>query len=186
MGGNEYGLASTAPPVVVTAAAATTTTTDLGPVGKTVASVVEIAFTVVLEYLGGFMSGYFLGTLVGIPGFVTKPISTELRLPLLREMAERAARLHGRSYKWARDWGVLSCAFGGSQSLVKVLRKGKQDEWNSILSSMMGGAILARKQGPQAMVRGALLYGMFVYAMSSMKRKNTDDFSSYEYEYEEF
>jgi Tim17/Tim22/Tim23/Pmp24 family len=172
MGANEYGLlASTAPPPVVVVS-------ELGPIGKTIAGVVEIAMTVALEYFSGWASGYFLGTLVGVPAFVFRPVSSgELRVPFLQEMAGRAVRLHGRSFRWACDWGVLSCAFGGSKALVKVVRGGKQDEWNTVISSMMGGAILRRKEGPKAMVEGALLYGVFVYAMSFMAMKNSNLFS---------
>jgi Tim17/Tim22/Tim23/Pmp24 family len=179
MGADEYGLlASTAPPPLVGS--------ELGPIGKTIAGVVEIAMTVALEYLSGWMSGYVLGTVVGVPGLIFRPTSNELRIPFLQEMAGRAVRLHGRSFRWACDWGVLSSAFGGSKALVKVLRGGKQDEWNTVFSSMMGGAILRRKEGPKAMVEGALLYGVFVYAISFVTMKKDSNFFSYDEEVLEF
>jgi hypothetical protein len=64
------------------------------------------------------------------------------------------------------SWAELSATFGCCRVAVKVLRNGQEDEWNSVLSSMAAGAFLARKEGPQAMVRGAALYGVMIYLLS--------------------
>lgn len=133
----KYLLASTEPQSV--------TVEDLGLIGKFVSGIVEVSLTGIMEYLSGFMGGYFLGTLFGVPGFLIRPLSSEFRLPFFKEIGGRASRLHSRSFRFGREWGFLSLAFGGSKTFVKVLRNGKQDEWNTIISSMMGGAILRRK-----------------------------------------
>ena len=64
------------------------------------------------------------------------------------------------------SWGELSAVFGGCRVAVKVLRNGQEDDWSSVLSSMAAGAFLARKDGPQAMIRGAATYGMMIYLLS--------------------
>jgi Tim17/Tim22/Tim23/Pmp24 family len=121
--------------------------------GQTIAGLVQISLTVLMEYISGYVGGYVLGTVVGLPGFFTKPSSaaaiaaaSSTKLPLWNELGHRAARMHQRSYKWAGEWGFLSAAFGGSSALVKIVRGNDvQDEWNTILSSMIGAAILRRK-----------------------------------------
>lgn len=68
----------------------------------------------------------------------------------------------------AHSWGELSAIFAGSRVAVKVLRNGQEDDWSSVLSSMAAGAFLARRDGPQAMIRGAATYGVMIYFLSGM------------------
>jgi hypothetical protein len=98
---------------------------DLTPLGRAVAGTVEVVVTTLSEYLTGFVGGYVLGTATDIP-----------RLLFLR--------MHTKSFRWARNWGGVSAAFGCFRVAAKVARGGKEDEWTTILSSMAAGAYFAR------------------------------------------
>ena len=120
---------------------------QLGPIGKVVAGTIEIAFSTLMEFVSGFVGGYVLGTLTGLPAFVTKPATTAASASFWSQFQQRAIRMHGRSYKWASSWGGISAAFGGFRVTTKVLRGGKEDEWSTVFSSMAAGAYFARKGG---------------------------------------
>jgi Tim17/Tim22/Tim23/Pmp24 family len=117
---------------------------ELGPIGKVVAGVTQIAFTTLLEYAQGYVAGIFMGTLVGTPGLIFKPVEQGVQRRLHREIAMRMTRMNTRSLKWAKLWGGYSAAFGGCKVGVKVLRGGREDNWNSILSTGVAGALLSR------------------------------------------
>jgi hypothetical protein len=129
------------------------TYTDLGPMGRVVAGTVEVAVSTLLEYLSGFVGGYVLGTVTGLPQLVLRT-------------GWHWARLHDQSRTWAGQWGGVSAAFGGFRVVTKVVRGGTEDEWNTVLSSMAAGAFLARADGWQAMVKGAVTYGGLMYVLS--------------------
>ena len=154
---------------------ATTQFRDLGPIGKTVAGVTEVVFVTAIEYIQGFMTGYIFGTLFGLPGFVTKPTNPSLPLrqtPFWPEFKKRFGRMSTRSTKWAKDWAKISAVFSGFSVLTKVVRNGQEDVWNEILSSAAAGAYFARKEGPNAMIRGALVYGGLIYMISGGMMSN--------------
>lgn len=79
-----------------------------------------------------------------------------------------------------RSWAGVSAAFGGFRVAVKVLRNGQEDEWNSVLSSMCAGAFLSRKSGPQAMINGAVMYGMMIYLLSGKALRPKQQFFQYD------
>jgi len=142
---------------------------QLGPVGKVVAGSIEIALSTLLEFMSGFVGGYFLGTLTGLPAFVTKPAETAAASSsssFWRQFQQRAVRMHTKSFQWGSSWGGISAAFGGFRVTTKVLRNGKEDEWSTIFSSMAAGAYFARKDGPAAMLKGAVMYGGLMYLLS--------------------
>ena len=176
---------------------------DLGPIGKVVAGVTQIVVSTALEYLGGFFVGVAVGTVVGVPGFLFKPVEPGVPKVFLKEVSGRMGRMNARSLSWAKSWGYYSGVFGGSKIVVKVLRGGQDDNWNTILSSAAAGAIFARagknicqlckyvptlrgspysfalillqtslanlmfeSEGPQGMLRGAIMYGGLVYILS--------------------
>jgi hypothetical protein len=118
---------------------------DLGPIGKTIAGITEIVFATAFEYAGGFLTGIFFGTVVGLPGFAFKPTEPGVRKALDLELKSRFVRMNTRSMRWAKNFGSISAAFGGFGVAVKVLRNGEEDVWNSILSSAAAGAYFARK-----------------------------------------
>jgi hypothetical protein len=64
------------------------------------------------------------------------------------------------------SWGGMSATFAAARVGTKLLRGGREDEWNNVFSSMAAGAWFARKEGPQAMIRGAALYGVMIYVIS--------------------
>ncbi|GAX10289.1 hypothetical protein FisN_3Lh489 [Fistulifera solaris] len=135
---------------------------ELGPVGRIVAGAVEVAVSTGLEYMSGFLGGYTLGTVTDVPRLLFR---TTNQPTLLRETSSRFVRTHSKSLKWAKTWGGISAAFGGFNVLIKVVRGGKEDDWNSILSSTAAGVFFARKEGPQGMLRAAVLYGGLMYVI---------------------
>jgi hypothetical protein len=116
----------------------------LTPLGRVVAGTVEIACTVLLEYVSGFAGGYFLGTLTDIPRLMFRPVDPAVRLALWKDFAGRTARMHAKSLRWARQWGGISAAFGGFTVAAREIRGGVTDEWTSIFGSMASGAWFAR------------------------------------------
>lgn len=86
---------------------------DLGPIGKTVAGCTEIVISTVMEYCQGYLAGLFLGTLVGSPGFVFRPVTSGVRQPFAQELSGRFARMNGRSTSWAKNFGRISATFAG-------------------------------------------------------------------------
>jgi len=136
---------------------------DLGRIGKTIAGCTEVIFATAFEYCSGFIQGFFFGTLVGTPGFLFRPMQKNLRQAFKVEITSRFTRMNTRSMSWAKNFGSISAAFGGFSVAVKVLRNGEEDSWTHIISSAAAGAYFARKEGPQAMLRGALLYGSLIY-----------------------
>jgi hypothetical protein len=142
---------------------------ELTWLGKIVAGVTEVAVTVIIEYATGFVGGYFLGSLIGVPAFFMNALDNPQNVPknsFLNELGGRSMRLHRKSMGWATNLGGISAAFGGFRVAVRVCRNGKEDEWTTILSSMAAGAYFARSEGPQAMLRGAVLYGGLMYLLS--------------------
>lgn len=122
---------------------------DLTIFGRVIAGVVEIATTVAMEYCTGFLSGYLLGSVTGLPALLTKRAASDVgstmqSLSMWKELAGRTARMHGKSVPWAKSWGSISAAFGGFRVGVRVVRNGKEDEWNTVFSSMAAGAYFAR------------------------------------------
>lgn len=124
---------------------------DLTVVGRVIAGVVEIGCSVAIEYVTGFVSGYFLGSLTGLPALLTQGLAATdvaaaatTRNAFWKEVVGRTARMHGKSVTWAQRWAGISAAFGGFKVGTRVLRNNKEDEWNTILSSMAAGAFFAR------------------------------------------
>lgn len=144
---------------------------SLSPIARLVAGTVEGVVTIAIEYVSGFPLAYLAGTVVGLPGFV-------------RGRVAGWGAVHAKSMRWGHSMGTLNAVFGGSAVLVKTIRpksrnqNGAYDPWNQILSSMLAGAYFARKEGPQAMVRSAVLYGGLLYLVSGRERKT--DPSGYE------
>lgn len=116
---------------------------DLTPLGKVVAGSVEVAIATTLEYISGFMGGYALGTITGIPRLLFTSINGEQR-QLWQEALPRLTRMHQKSFSWASTWGGISAAFGGFRVATKIVRGGVEDEWSTVFSSMAAGAFFAR------------------------------------------
>jgi hypothetical protein len=99
---------------------------------------VVIIGTTAVEYASGFIGGYFLGTLVGIPGIVYS--KEGLRLP------QRFANMNARSMRWAKTWAPISAVFGGCDAATRVVRGNDvHDQWNTVISSAAAGAYFSRQ-----------------------------------------
>lgn len=117
---------------------------QLGPIGKIVAGTVEVAVATLMEYCTGFFGGYVLGSITDVPRFMFKNVDEGQKLPFFQELSKRYGRMHAKSYRWAKTWAGVSATFGCSRVATKVLRGGKEDEWNTIFSSAAAGAYFAR------------------------------------------
>lgn len=117
---------------------------QLGPIGKVVAGCVEITVSTLMEYCTGFFGGYVLGSITDVPNFMFKNVNEGQRLPFFQELSQRYGRMHVKSFRWAKTWGGISATFGGCRVATKVLRGGKEDEWNTVFSSAAAGAFFAR------------------------------------------
>jgi len=122
----------------------TLTYDDLTPLGKLVAGTVEVTLATLLEFASGFFGGYLIGTVTDIPFLLFRPVEQEARRAFFQEVSGRAARMHAKSFRWAKSFGGISAAFGGFRVATKVIRGGVEDEWNTIVSSMAAGAFFAR------------------------------------------
>jgi len=131
---------------------------DLTFTGKLVAGLTELALVVLFDYTSGFVSGYGLGSVFGLPGLVLGNKKAEM----VQTFGQRLATWHGRNARWGSTWASFSAVIGGANVGARVLRNGKEDEWTSILSSMAMGAFWARNEGPAGMARGAIMYGGIV------------------------
>jgi len=150
---------------------------DLGLIGKIVAGCTEILFATGFDYCSGYLQGLVCGTLFGSPGFIFRPITKGVRQPVMTEISSRFLRMNSRSMSWAKNFSSISAAFGGFGVTVKVLRNGEQDIWNDIFSSAAAGAFFGRKDGPQAMLRGALLYGGLIYITSGSRNNKIQEYT---------
>lgn len=120
---------------------------DLSPVGKVIAGTTQVVVTTALDFIAGFFTGYFMGTVVGVPGLLFSPLEPGVPKIFMTEMKGRLGRMNSRSMSWGTGWGGMSAAFGGFKAGVLVLRDGKYDTWNEIFSSAAAGAYFARKGG---------------------------------------
>jgi hypothetical protein len=122
---------------------------DLGLVGKVVASTTELAVTVIWNYCQGYLTGFFFGTLIGIPGFAFRPVEKGVPQAFMTEFKGRFVRMNSRSVSFGKNFAGISAIFKGSDTAIRRLRYGKEDEWNDILGSALAGAIFGR-QGTSA------------------------------------
>lgn len=138
---------------------------DLSLGGKIVAGGWSIGRTLVQQYIGGFVFGYFLGSLRGIPHLLFKKEGL-MGTPFLEEIPMRFSRWTGKAFRWGCTWGPITAAFGTMDATIVVLRNGVQDNINLYLSSAAAGAFYARAGGPVKMVMNALLYGGMTYGLT--------------------
>ena len=118
---------------------------DLGPAGKVVAATTELAVSVIWNYCQGYLTGVFFGTLIGIPGFAFRPVEQGVRQTFMMEVRGRFARMNTRSLSFGKNFASASAIFRGSDTAIRRLRYGKNDEWNDVLGSAIAGAIFSRQ-----------------------------------------
>ena len=118
---------------------------DLGPAGKVVAATTELAVSVIWNYCQGYLTGVFFGTLIGIPGFAFRPVEQGVRQTFMMEVRGRFARMNTRSLSFGKNFAIASAIFRGSDTAIRRLRYGKNDEWNDVLGSAIAGAIFSRQ-----------------------------------------
>ena len=98
---------------------------------------VVIVGTAAVEYVSGFIGGYFLGTLMGIPGIVYSKEGLS--------MTKRFSNMNARSMRWAKTWAPISAVFGGCDAATRVVRGNVHDQWNTVISSAAAGAYFSRQ-----------------------------------------
>ena len=141
---------------------------QLTVLGTILASTVQVVTTTGINYVTGYVTGYVIGTLIGIPQSVLRRQGTNHHPTpgMMRHIHQTAHAQYGQK------WGHVSGVFGGSRTLLTVLRRPflrmntgpsfhhnpqlkndaihtaafleQHEKWNDILSSLLAGAILAR------------------------------------------
>jgi len=150
---------------------------DMGPIALVVAGTIDVAARIAYDYIGTFLFAYVAGTVTDLPRFFFRSMDVEQQFPLMQELSKRYGRMHGKSVRWGKSWGSISAVFGGCGAATRVARRGKEDQWNQIISSASAGAFFARKDGPQGMLRGALFYGMAVYLFSGGGKEDPSQYT---------
>ena len=118
---------------------------DLGPIGKVVAATTELGVAIAWNYCQGYLTGFLAGTVLGLPGFVFRPVEPGVSRAFMAEVQGRFVRMNSRSLRFGKSFGGISAIFKGSDVAVRRLRYGKNDEWNDIFGSAIAGAIFARE-----------------------------------------
>ena len=118
---------------------------DLSLFGKAVAGCVEIVTSVAFDYCMGYLSGYVIGAMLGVPKAVFFAEKTSPTGNLWKNLLDRTKQVHSKSHTYGRRWGSVSAVFGGSRTAVSVVRGNpKNDHWNEIFSSSLAGALMSR------------------------------------------
>lgn len=105
-------------------------------VEKCIIGGVVIGGTTAMEYASGFLGGFVLGTVVGIPGLAYSKEGLK--------MGQRFSNMNARSMRWAKTWAPISAVFGGCDAATRIVRGNKKDQWNTIISSAAAGAYFSR------------------------------------------
>ena len=127
---------------------------SLGPIGRTIASAVEVGVVTAGSYLSGAILGYTIGGFMAFPSLFQK--SQTAKGPI--------ANWHGKASTQAMNWATLSASFSGFHALSRVVRN-KEDKWNGIIGSAATGAYLNRKGGVRAMAQGGISYASVTYLL---------------------
>lgn len=141
---------------------------SLGPIGRTIASGVEVGVVTAGSYISGGALGYGMGGLFGFKTLFTSSSTSSAASKsstFTHEMRQRVGDWNSNSLKQASQWAKLSAAFSGFHALSRVLRNGKEDKWNGIIGSAATGAYLSREAGPRAMIQGSASYAGITYLL---------------------
>jgi Tim17/Tim22/Tim23/Pmp24 family len=145
---------------------------DLTLLGRCVYGSVEVLIVTATDFASGCFGGYMIGVVTDIPRLLFRSVeqqggsgvnllkSASPTSPFWSQVSSRMSRMHGKSWRWGKEWGTISAVFGASRVATKVIRGGKEDEWSTVLSSMAAGAYFARK-------------GMYTFATYLLSRKKT-------------
>lgn len=137
---------------------------SLGPIGRTIASAVEVGVVTAGSFMSGAVLGYTLGGFMAIPSLFGK-----LPPPDAQQAANIVNRgpignFHNKAATQAISWASLSASFSGFHALSRVIRN-KEDKWNGIIGSAATGAFLNRKGDARAMAQGAISYASVTYLL---------------------
>jgi len=137
---------------------------SLGPIGRTIASAVEVGVVTAGSFMSGAVLGYTLGGFMAIPSLFGK-----LPPPDAQQAANIVNRgpignFHNKAATQAISWASLSASFSGFHALSRVMRN-KEDKWNGIIGSAATGAFLNRKGDARAMAQGAISYASVTYLL---------------------
>eukprot|EP00934_Nitzschia_sp_Nitz4_P006414 Nitzschia sp. Nitz4//scaffold1_size375055//334432//337716//NITZ4_000335-RA/size375055-augustus-gene-0.695-mRNA-1//1//CDS//3329541222//6404//frame0 len=136
---------------------------DMGPLARSIYGASHTSLKLLGEYVSGFAGGYGFGLLIGVPKLLFSKSNPEATSMI--EIRSRLGTLNGNSLKWAYQFGSYGVIFRGSTVLVDfVLQDSKGSPLNQILANALGGALLARKEGPSKMLIGALSWAAISYS----------------------
>jgi hypothetical protein len=154
---------------------------ELGPIGKTIAGCTEIVFTTIFDYCSGYLQGFLIGTLIGFSSLTNILLQFGVAVKVLR---------NGEQDVWS---DICSSAAAGAF----FARKGRfklttstgrtyisvhSDRTTfslsiSLLDHKHSCSLFPSLDGPQAMLRGALLYGGLIYLTSGSRKNQIQEFT---------
>mmetsp|Transcript_12604 Transcript_12604/g.16963 ORF Transcript_12604/g.16963 Transcript_12604/m.16963 type:complete len:197 (+) Transcript_12604:71-661(+) len=121
--------------------------------------------------IGGIMGvfmGMFFGVLGAEPSVGVGPGGRLIpQAPLVDQLRATSRTLGEKMIWYAKSFSVITALFSGLDCLFEKGR-GKHDALNGALSGCTAGAVLAAKQGPQAMCLGCGGFAAFTVAVEAL------------------
>lgn len=124
---------------------------QLGPLGLLVANGVEVGIATAGSYMSGGIFGYMIGGAMGVPNLfrngpsASADASNVLNSGGRKDFKRVIGDLNSKAFTQGKSWATLSASFSGFHALTRVCRGGKEDRWNSVISSACAGAYLSRQ-----------------------------------------
>ncbi len=124
---------------------------NLGPVALLVANSIEVGMATAGSYISGFMFGYIVGGVMGVPTLFQKGAGAAGSLKAmnanhnaLKEFQRRMGNLNSKAFTQSKSWASLSASCSGFNTLTRVCRGGVEDRWNTIIGCACAGAYQSR------------------------------------------
>ena len=122
----------------------------------------------------GMLMGVFFGVLGADPAVTVGPGGRMVpQAPIADQLRATSRQLGEKAMWYAKSFSAITALFSGLDCLFEKAR-GKHDSLNGGLSGCTAGAILAAKQGPQAMGIGCAGFAAFTVACEALMTSTYD------------
>jgi import inner membrane translocase subunit TIM22 len=141
---------------------------QMDPFGFTESCMMKPLMTVPLGFVMGAAFGVFMGSWEGISPPVLLPgVPMPPAKPMVEEFRATGRQMGRKARNWSRNFAVITAIFSGTECVLERIRA-EDDMWNSISAGFISGAVLAIKQGPQAMLLGGAGFAAFSYVIDKV------------------
>ena len=141
---------------------------QMDPFGFTESCLMKPLMTVPLGFVMGAAFGVFMGSWEGISPPVLLPgVPMPPAKPMVEEFRATGRQMGRKARNWSRNFAVITAIFSGTECVLERIRA-EDDMWNSISAGFISGAVLAIKQGPQAMLFGGAGFAAFSYVIDKV------------------